>query len=440
MSDYRPLGDRPKKQEKNAARADGGRLQTIDGLLNLFELYQKGIPVRHWLVADLIPMANVTQLSGDGGLGKSLLTLQLAVCAALQQQWCGFTVMPCRSLLIFCEDDPDEIMRRLYEVTQAYGATIDDVVEHIDIVSRVADDSALCTFARFGEEAPKPTPFYDKIKNTVEAENYGLIVMDSSHDLFIGNENDRTQVRQFVGFLRALCRINEAAVVLNSHPSVTGMNSGTGSSGSTAWNNAVRSRLYLTRPEGQDKRKRILKTMKANYAMGDSEIPLEWHNGIMVPDAITGTAERAVQRMQTGASLATVVDKVAQMCAKGIYPSVHDNHPKRYIVKLLLQEPEFHGYEKGGMTALVQRAVKEKLLETIVVPGSRRGKWLQVLVPMGFRPPKNVEMDYAAPAAPGGDDQAAETETPAGPEEPPPALSEDDYGASDSQPGPDDPA
>ena len=83
MSDYRPLGDRPKKQERNAARVDGGRLQQIDGLLDLAALYQRGIPLRQWLVADLIPMGNVTQLSGDGGLGKSLLALQLAVCAAL---------------------------------------------------------------------------------------------------------------------------------------------------------------------------------------------------------------------------------------------------------------------------------------------------------------------------------------------------------------------
>lgn len=425
--DYRPLGAKP---EVKSAK-EMGRLGPPDGLINLAEMLHAGIPVRHWLVPDLIPMANVTQLSGDGGLGKSLLTLQLAVCCALQQQWCGFQVSPCRSLLVYCEDDPDEIMRRLYEVTMAYGATIEDVVEHIDIVSRVGADNSLMTFSRWGEELPKSTPFYDKIRYTVENDTYGLIVMDSSHDLFIGNENDRTQVRQFVGSLRALSKINEAAVVLNSHPSVTGMNSGTGSSGSTAWNNAVRSRLYLTRPEGQDKRKRILKTMKANYAMGDSEIPLEWHNGIMVPDALAGTTERAVKRMETGAAIGTLVEICAKLCARGIYPSVHDNHPKEYIVKLMLQQAEFHGYEKGGMTALVQKAVKDRLLESIVIPGSRRGKYRNVLVPWGFRPPKNVEIDYAAPAAPaapGGGQTGPETNAPAM-EEPPPAQSPDDYGA-----------
>lgn len=430
MVDYRRLGDKaPPKQQLD----DNSKLTHADGLLDLVDISRNGVPVRQWLVPDLIPMANVTQLSGDGGLGKSLLTLQLAVCCALQQLWCGFRVAPCRSLLIYCEDDPDEITRRLYEVTGAYGFVTADIIEHIDIVSRVAEDSALMTFSRFGEEPPKSTPFYDKIYRTVEDGQYGLIVMDSSHDLFIGNENDRTQVRSFVSRLRSLSMINDAAVVLNSHPSVTGMNSGTGSSGSTAWNNAVRSRLYLTRPEGGDKRLRVLKTMKANYAMGDSEIPLEWENGILQPNTFMGTHERAVQRMQSGAALPTLLEKVAEMVNKQIYPSPYENHPKDYIVKLLLKCPEFHGYEKGGMTVLVQRAVKEQLIETIVIPGSRRGKHRQILVPTGWRPPKNVEIDFSAPAAPGGDDrrddQAADMQTPAGLEEPPPA-SEDDYGAS----------
>lgn len=419
---YKPLEDDGAKggrRKKQAPAAKANRLDAHDGLLDLATISHSPIPLRQWLVPDLIPMANVTQLSGDGGLGKSLLAMQLAVCCALRLPWLGIEVQPCRSLLIFCEDDEEEIIRRLYEVTAAYGASIEDLVEHVDIVSRVAEDSALMTYSRFGEELPKTTPLYDKIHASMVADNYGLAVLDSSHDLFIGNENDRTQVRQFVGSLRALCRINAAAVLLNSHPSMTGMNSGSGSSGSTAWNNAVRSRLYLTRPEGgKDKRYRVLKTMKANYAMGDSELALMWENGIMVPDEMMGTAQRAVTRMQTGQALVSVVELVRAMCERGTYPSVHDNHPKEYVVRLLMKEPAFYGYEKGPMTELVQRAIKERLLESIMIPGTRRSKFRQVVVPFGFRPPKQVEIDYAAP---GGADKA----TPAGPGGPPPASEED---------------
>jgi hypothetical protein len=43
------------------------------------------VPDREWLVPDLIPTRTVTLLYGDGGTGKSLLALQLAVAVALGQ-------------------------------------------------------------------------------------------------------------------------------------------------------------------------------------------------------------------------------------------------------------------------------------------------------------------------------------------------------------------
>ena len=65
------------------------------------------------------------------------------------------------------------------------------------------------------------------------------------------------------------------------------MSSGSGTSGSTAWNNACRSRLYLTRPKGDedgeaDDAARVLKTMKANYGPRSADIELKWDRGVFV--------------------------------------------------------------------------------------------------------------------------------------------------------------
>ena len=91
------------------------------------------------------------------------------------------------------------------------------------------------------------------------------IVIDSLVDVFAGKENDRTQVRQFISILRSFARTTNCAMVLISHPSLTGMNTGTGLSGSTDWHNAVRARMYLSaiktkdgdEPDGQPLRQRL---------------------------------------------------------------------------------------------------------------------------------------------------------------------------------------
>jgi RecA-family ATPase len=62
------------------------------------------------------------------------------------------------------------------------------------------------------------------------------------------------------------------------------MASGSGLSGSTAWNNAVRSRLYLAHPMGDndaepDEDARVLSRMKANYARAHDAMDLIYRDG-----------------------------------------------------------------------------------------------------------------------------------------------------------------
>jgi RecA-family ATPase len=74
------------------------------------------------------------------------------------------------------------------------------------------------------------------------------------------------------------------AILLLSHPSLSGMASGTGQSGSTGWGNSVRSRLYLERPKAQDGGEpdpdlRILTNKKANFSSTDVSLSLRWAAG-----------------------------------------------------------------------------------------------------------------------------------------------------------------
>jgi RecA-family ATPase len=110
------------------------------------------------------------------------------------------------------------------------------------------------------------------------------LIGDTLSDIFAGAENDRMQAKQFVKMIRKLVVPHGGTGLILAHPSVDGMRSGTGGSGSTGWNNALRWRGYLERvlnDDGSeaDESRRVLRTKKANYGKRSVEIELRWHNG-----------------------------------------------------------------------------------------------------------------------------------------------------------------
>ena len=236
------------------------------------DLAGKPVPDRHWLVPDLVPGSNVTLLSGDGGTGKSLLALQLAFAVATGRPWIGRPVDQGRALVLSAEDDEAELHRRLSAITEAEGTSLGDL-RTLTVRSLAGEDALL---AHDGPAGLVPSPLLREIEARIAEERPALVVLDTLADMFPANENDRAKVRQFVGIIRGLAIRQGCAVVLLSHPSLTGMANGSGISGSTAWNGSVRSRLYLKRVKDNDYEAdpdaRVLTTMKANYGRVGGEI------------------------------------------------------------------------------------------------------------------------------------------------------------------------
>ena len=229
--------------------AAGGKI-TDDNSDNLFfsvaDLEGEPVKERAWLVDDLIPTRTVTSFYGDGATGKSLLALQLAVAVAADKETRWLNRMPAKGGVLYlgAEDDRDEMHRRFADILRANFLTYQDVSK-LNIAS-LADRDALLAITDNKTNTLVPTNLWERVVAKVDAERPALVVLDTLADLFAGNENDRGLARQFISQLRALAIRYETAVVLLAHPSLTGM-AGSGTSGNTAWNNSVRSRLYLRR-------------------------------------------------------------------------------------------------------------------------------------------------------------------------------------------------
>jgi RecA-family ATPase len=67
------------------------------------------------------PHRTVSNLSGDGGSGKTEIILQLMAASSLQTQWFGkdVSIGPC--LYYGAEDEADELHRRLETIVERAG-------------------------------------------------------------------------------------------------------------------------------------------------------------------------------------------------------------------------------------------------------------------------------------------------------------------------------
>jgi RecA-family ATPase len=246
----------------------------------------KPVPERKWLVPDLIVDHNVTMINGDGGVGKSLLALQLAVSAAAGATWLGLSVKHGPALFFSAEDEEEELHIRLAEITRAEGVAL-DTLSGLKIIPMSGLDAMLALPDEKG--VLKPTNVWHRLRRTVLAENTGVAVLDTLADVYGGDENVRVQARAFITLCRGLAVDAKCSLILLAHPSLNGLNSGSGTSGSTGWNNSVRSRLYLTRPDekdplSRDDKIRILTTKKQNRSggIGDERV-LRWENHRFIP-------------------------------------------------------------------------------------------------------------------------------------------------------------
>lgn len=280
-------------------------------VLNASDLEGRPIPDRQWVIPSILARRGITMLNGAGGVGKSLLCLQLQVAAALGMPWLGLPIeKPMSSFAMYCEDDADEIHRRLADVCRHFGCSFDDLGDKVRYITRVGENNELMSF--YGRDGRgKRTALFFQLEDEIKLFGDELIIIDTVADVFMGNENIRPQVRAFITAVRRLALINSGGVIITAHPSRAGMFDGTGMSGSTAWEGSVRSRVYFTKPSaaeggGEDDGptdERLLKIMKSNYAAAGDKLRLKWENGAFIRTDIAGAGGGLIDKLDADRKL-----------------------------------------------------------------------------------------------------------------------------------------
>jgi RecA-family ATPase len=251
---------------------------------------------RRWAVQNHIPLRQPTLLSGAGGVGKSILLLQLLCSSVLSRDWIGLLPEAGPVIYLGAEDDEEELHRRIDAIVQHSGERFEGM-EDLHVTSYAGMDATLGRANRAG--IIEPTPLFERLLEQASDIRPSMIGLDTVSDIFAGNENDRSQVSAFVGMMRRLAMASDSAVIINTHPSLTGISTGSGLSGSTGWHNRVRSRMYfkpVTTDDGDevDPDLRLLEFHKNQYGPLGASILLRWKDGVFVPEPRAGSLDQAL--------------------------------------------------------------------------------------------------------------------------------------------------
>jgi RecA-family ATPase len=239
-------------------------------------------PERPWIVPGWIPSRAVTLLAGSGGTGKSLLVQQWLTAIATGEPFLGMVpAEPVPVLYVNCEDDSDELWRRQEDICSAIGVDMLHLrAAGFHVLPRMGCANGLGSFDELGKF--RPGELLQDIRAYAVANGVRQVALDNLAHLFPGKEIDRAQVTAFCAALATLALEIDGSVLLVGHPAKA---EGSTFSGSTAWEAAVRQRLYLSREQDGDGKEietsdiRSLTIGKANYTGKGQEVELLWRAG-----------------------------------------------------------------------------------------------------------------------------------------------------------------
>ena len=119
------------------------------------------IPRREWYLQGLIPSRTVTMLSGDGGLGKSLLALQLAIASATGTETMDLQPTAGRVIYVGAEDEAAEFHRRTDAILRSVGRSYDDLADQFRLLPLADQDATLAVPDKAGKL--QATPLLDAL-------------------------------------------------------------------------------------------------------------------------------------------------------------------------------------------------------------------------------------------------------------------------------------
>jgi len=204
------------------------------------------------------------------------------------------------TIYVGAEDSEDEVHIRLAQIAKHYGVSFKELIEGgLHVLCLLGEDATLVA-ANGKSGTIKTTKLYQQIYEAAGDIKPKNTSIDTLSRAFAGDEINRVQVYAFANYMQKIAMVADGSVTVLSHPSVAGMNNGSGISGSTAWHGAFRFRQYLTgvksdageQPDGD---LRQLEFKKNQYGPRGESVVVRYQNGLFLPERGLSNLDRAAR-------------------------------------------------------------------------------------------------------------------------------------------------
>jgi len=328
-----------------------------------------------------LPCGVVSMLGAHGGAGKSTIALMLSVCSALGRPLFGSDTMQSKTLFVSLEDSTNVVRYRLAFICKKWGIDPAQIDGKLQIVDGTENPEL---FSAESRGAGETTPTYFELRKMVESEGIGLVVVDNASDAYGGDEIQRRQVRAFIRALVEVARLTNCAVLLLAHVDKNTSRGrtpegGEGYSGSTAWHNSVRSRLFMTREKSGDL---TLEHQKSNLSQCCPSLTLEWPYGelpqlaghALGSNPLTPLQQRAEGREDDERAI-KLLNMIAEFESRRQYCNTPINSTTN-VYAVLKSEPAFQKMKlaRDDVKRIITQCQRAKWIESLSYKDTHR-KW-----------------------------------------------------------------
>lgn len=368
MSATDPFGDIPPFEELSKVRPiavakpkpDAPKAQGRPAL-DWQDLSTKTPPDRRWALKGWFGFGHTTLLVGAGGIGKTLLAQQLASCMAIGNTFIDEVPETIKTLMWACEDDHDELWRRQIAISHWLKSPLESFAENLTIIPRHGLENALVT-TEFGR--PLYTPMLEELKQQALDLQAQAVILDNAAQLYGGSENDRHAVTMFLNALAGA--LPGMAILLLAHPA---RSSGSEFSGSSAWENTARTRLYLgsqlpdQKPDPDNAPQddvRYLARRKANYSAKDWR-KFTYKDGVLVPDESEAQGGMVAHIKSQNAERA-IVAGLKRLAEMHLHPTDGATSP-RYLPRLMNEYKLTEGFNRAELADAMRKLMLDGRIE-----------------------------------------------------------------------------